>query len=48
MKNARKAIEDMRKNGGNPYRELSDRTLNIMKVIVAADEILDERDGISY
>ena len=48
MKNARKAIEKMRKNGGEPYKDLSDRTLAVMEVIIAADEILDKRDGISY
>ena len=48
MKNAQKAIEKMRANGGKQYRDLSDRTLKIMEVIVAADEIMDERDGIQY
>ena len=46
MKKAIKAIEKMRKP--EMYKELSDRTIKIMEVIVAADEIMDERDGVQY
>lgn len=53
MKNAQKAIEKMRKNGGNPYRKVAESTDRLSLVLfqldmVEEDRIYDKANGIKY
>lgn len=47
--NLHKAMRKVNKQRlSNRSKDLSRRTLNLMEVIVAADEIYDEENGIDY